>query len=207
MAWTGDRDELIVVMARLGEGDGTAIGDLVRLGGSSLRAAMGRHLARLGAPVSAEVLDDLVVDAAIELAGIAGSWDPSKGALPWVWAERRLMGIAVAHVGQYADPIGEADDPVAEARVPDRIEGEIDLRVVLDELAARDARAASLVDRLRVVSPRDAHVWLDYRVEQSCGNPAPSCVVAATHGLSPAAVRKIAQRVQARVGERTETAA
>ena len=68
-----------------------------------------RELARLGRyQVPAEDLDGLVIDACMEVASLARSWDPDRGAAPWTWAQRRLARLASGYVGIHADPLPEA---------------------------------------------------------------------------------------------------
>src|SRR3712207_6056859 len=110
----GDRNKrLRDVMAALAEGDRSATFDLYAEFGGPIRSWMRRLLRRLGVDVvGAEELDGLVIDACLELQGCASSWDPDGGALPWVWAEKRLLGVASRWVGQHADSLEDREETV-----------------------------------------------------------------------------------------------
>lgn len=199
MAVDVDRRAVEAAMARLARGDGTAVPDLVEAGGTSLRAAVARHLAAVGEVVHSGAIDELVIDVALELARIAGSWSPLGGALPWRWADHRVAAVVRRHVGQRAvcldDVVGAVE---AQAVGPVEPEGRA-LIDVFDAVAERDPRVAAVAERTRAVSRRDLEVWLEYRDAQAAGNPSAASAIASAHGLSVAAVRKIAQRVQAKV--------
>ena len=99
---------LRVVMAAMAAGDRGATFDLYAEFGGPIGSTMRRLLRRLGVDtVPREELDGLVIDACLELQGCAESWDPEGGAVPWVWAERRLLTVVSRWVGQHADAIDE----------------------------------------------------------------------------------------------------
>src|SRR5580704_511017 len=81
------RDRLEALMAGLARGDLQAIFAFHAEFGSTLAGVLRRELARLGRhEIPPEDLDGLILDACLELAGIAGAWQPERGAAPWTWA-------------------------------------------------------------------------------------------------------------------------
>src|ERR1700694_4608950 len=96
-------------MSRLAAGDRAAIFTLYAEFGAVIAGVLRRELARLGRyGVEADDLDGLVIDACLEVASLARSWDPARGAAPWTWAHRRLTRLASGYVGIHADPLPEA---------------------------------------------------------------------------------------------------
>jgi hypothetical protein len=196
------------IMTRLAAGDVAALEDLVREFGPTLRLLMRNHLADMGwRSPPPEALEDLVMDAALELHRRAGGWRPDGGAMPWQWAAPRLRSIAARYLGQHSDDL---DDHVAEpcAHEPLPVDNRTVLEV-LDDLARLDPRVQSLRERLlTAATDRDAAVWLEVRQEAAAGNARPAVTVDAAYGMQPAAVRKVVQRVNARLaGALPETAA
>lgn len=199
---TDDRAELTEIMRRIAEGDHAAVITLYHDYGDPIRAAVARQARRFGAThFTAEDLENLALDFCLALVDRAGSWDPNGGALPWVWAERVVMGVVRDHLGQYGVPFEEglhgrrAEDGGPAFAVADHDEDE-----ALDLLAQANPLCALLREALaREASPRDRKVFLDHAVQQAGGDPSPATTVARLHGVTPANVRKIVQRVRQRL--------
>ena len=150
-------------------------------------------------------VDELVADAALVLFEHAGSWRPEGGALPWVWAQHRIVNAVDRHLGCFADhldddklsawEVGGADRAArpAPADEPDTFE-------LLESMAGRDPRLRALADALtEVATPRDREMWLEMRLQEFMGDPAPAASVARGHGVSAAAARQQRHRVGVRL--------
>lgn len=208
----GERNErLREVMAALAAGDRAATFDLYAEFGGPIRSWVRRSLRRLGVDViGAEELDGLVIDACLELQGCAGSWDPEGGALPWVWAEKRLLGVASRWVGQHADCIDDREDVVGRM-VSSSVgggggggrstePGVIDLLERLDDptcVLLREALEA-------VASVRDREIVLEVGLQRSLGDGSPAVTIGPAVGLRPDAVRQVLRRVRRRLHELAE---
>jgi hypothetical protein len=202
----GERNQrLRDVMAALAEGDRSATFDLYAEFGGPIRAWVRRLLRRLGVDVvGAAELDGLVIDACLELQGCAGSWDPEGGALPWVWAEKRLLGVVSRWVGQHADSLDEREEVVARivSSVPGRSTepGAVELLARLD-----DPTCALLREALEVVaSVRDREIVLEVGLQRSLGDGSPAVTIGPSVGLRPDAVRQVLRRVRRRLHELAE---
>lgn len=190
------QQQVAEVMARITAGDPRATWDLHALGEPTLRRMLQGEAGRVGAWLSDDDLWNLALDAAMDLAEMAGAWKPG-GALPWVWARPRITALVHQHLGIFTRELDETRHdqavPPAEIRV-DR------LRPVLRSLATTHEAARELDDRLtEVASERDAEIYLGGLLERSESNPSPAVTVAADHGMQPAAVRKVFQRVGERI--------
>ena len=187
-------------MARLAVGDQQAMWDLHALAEPWLRRMVRAEARRVDVRIGDDDVLDLTLDAAIELGHLAHAWRPD-GALPWVWARRRISALVHAHIGQLGRPL---DDEHLDIEVPEAVEAMPEARDVLRSLAERHPAARRLEERLALVaSERDADIWLRTQIEKGGGNRSPAVTVAAEFGLRPDAVRKVNQRV----GERLEQVA
>jgi hypothetical protein len=197
-------DRLVMVMARLAEGDRAAIFTLYAEFGPVIAGVLRRELARLGSyGVAADDLDGLVIDACLEVASVARSWDPARGAAPWTWAQRRLARLASGYVGIHADPLPEAlsgwRDGGGSSSGSSRPDPEP--LSLLERLAARHPQCRLLLDALdRVSSPRNRQILLEVRLQASLGDPAPAVTVGRTFGLRPDAVRQVVKRTRDAIG-------
>jgi hypothetical protein len=194
---------LVIVMARLATGDRAAVFTLYELFGRNIAASLRRQLHGLGVTdIERDELDGLVIDGCLAIAGCAAGWEPDGGALPWTWAERRLMRVASAWVGVHHDSFDAErhDRPIAEpAEVGGHCDGPAELHL-LGELAIRNPRCALLLEALELVaSARDRAVVLELRAQSVDGDPSPAATIGNRHGLSPAAVRQVASRVRQRL--------
>ncbi len=183
-------------MARIAGGEGSAVWELHDLAEPALARILRTEARRIDVHIGGDDLLDLTLDAAVELGKLARAWDPD-GALPWVWARRRITALVHDHVGTFADELDERHLQLEEPRCVERIDDPLG---VLRSLADRHPSAQHLERRLRLVaSDRDADIWLDVQLEQAAGNRSPAVTVAANHDMRPDAVRKVVQRVGERL--------
>lgn len=186
------------LMGRMAGGDRDALYHLYWEFGASIGAAIRAELRRLGAVrIRAEDVDGLVLDACVDLYDRAGSWDPSHGALPWTWARYRLQAIAVAWIGQYADPLpdGGPAEAVTPAAPSPSAGGDPEALTVLDRLAGRRVDVALLREGLaRVSRPAQQHILLEVKLQAGLGDPSPALTVGREVGMRPDAVRQVVKR-------------
>jgi hypothetical protein len=195
-----ERAAVTAVMMRIAGGERDAVWELHDLAEPALARILRAEARRIEVWIDADDVFDLTLDAAIELAKLAGAWNPD-GALPWVWARRRVTALVHEHVGQIGRRLDDAHDDIeAPAPAPPAAEP----RDALRSLARHHPSARRLDERLSAaVSDRDAAIWLGVQLEKGAGNRSPAVTVAADTGLRPDAVRKVVQRV----GERLEDVA
>lgn len=193
-------ERLVVLMARMADGDRAALFTFYREFGKPVAAAMRRQLGRMGVEhVERDDLDGLVIDGCMAIAGCASGWSADGGALPWVWAERRLAVVASSFVGQHADELDETyARTVAAPETVTALEG--DELELLHLIAAQSSEAALLAEALELVTtPRNRAILLGYGLQVSLGDPSPSITVANQHGLEPANVRQVVKRTKDRL--------
>ena len=192
-------ERLTAVMERLAAGDRTAMEQLYLEFGDTIGNALRRELRNLNVSrVDAGEIDGLVLEVVIDLAGRAGSWDPSWGVTPWRWARRQVRAIVVRHLGQFTDPLPEGGVPEVEA--PRVAAGDEDALATLDRLAGRDPRVALLLEALgQVARPGQQEIMFQVRLQAAQGDPSPSHTVAGERGIKPDAVRQTTKRVLDRV--------
>jgi hypothetical protein len=191
---------LRVVMAAMAAGDRGATFDLYAEFGGAIGSTMRRLLRRLGVDtVPREELDGLVIDACLELQGCAESWDPEGGAVPWVWAERRLLTVASRWVGQHADAIDDKHEVidllVAHPGTSSHETGPLELLRRLDDPTCRLLREALEV----VASVRDQTILLEVGLQRSLGDTSPAVTIGPHVGLRPDAVRQVLRRLRQRL--------
>jgi hypothetical protein len=192
------RAEINAVMARVAAGEVEAVWELHDLAEPALRRLLRAEARRLDVRIGDEDLFDLTLDAVIDLRKLARAWDPA-GALPWVWARRRIVALVHDHVGTFAD---ELDAAALALEAPERPAPVDDPRHVLRALARRHPSAHRLEERLAATaSDRDADIWLRVQIEKAGGNRSPAVTVGVDHDLAPAAVRKVVQRVSQRLDD------
>ena len=194
---------LVEIMTALAAGDRAACFMLLEEFGRSIRAAVLRHLRDFGVRPDAETLDELTVSAVLEIEGCAGAWRPDGGALPWVWASRRLRRMVSDHIGQHHDSLDADADvglPAAPSACPADTAVDIPEVDVLWALAAHRPDAQLLVQALeKVTSVRDRAILLAYEAYRSDGDPSPANTVAGQFAVSPANARQIVKRAKDRV--------
>lgn len=191
-----ERAAVAAVMTRLAGGERSAVWELHALAEPALRRMLRAEARRIDVRLGDDDVFDLTLDAAVDLGKLAGAWNP-EGALPWVWARRRVVALVHAHVGQMGRPL---DDAQLEVAVPPPVALAAEPREALRSLARRHPAARRLDQRLTAAaSERDAAIWLRVQVEKAGGNRSPAVTVAAETGLRPEAVRKVVQRVRQRL--------
>ena len=196
MGQTAVREQVEALMGRLRAGDGAAVWELHTLAEPSLRRMVRAEARRIDVRIGDDDVLDLTLDAAIELGHLAGAWDPS-GALPWVWAKRRIAGLVHQHVGVFADALPDEAEAMEAPEAPPPVD---DAREVLRRLARHHPGARRVEQHLAArASDRDAAIWLEVKMEQAGGNRSPAVTVGVEHDLPPATVRKVVQRVGQRL--------
>jgi hypothetical protein len=197
-------EQLVTVMSRLAAGDRAAIFTLYAQFGGLIAGVLRRELSRLGRyRVPADDLDGLVIDACLEVASLARSWDPARGAAPWTWAQRRLTRLASGYVGIHADPLPEGISTWLDGGAGAAGSSRPDPEPVgmLERLAARHPQCRLLLDALdRVSTPRNREILLEVRLQASLGDPAPAVTVGRCFGLRPDAVRQVVKRTRDAIG-------
>ncbi|HEX4905268.1 MAG TPA: hypothetical protein VFU93_07445 [Acidimicrobiales bacterium] len=188
------------VMAAMAAGDRAATFDLYAEFGGPIRATVRRLLRRLGVDgAPAEDLDGLVIDACLELQSCAEAWDPDGGALPWVWAERRLLAVVSRWVGQHADTLEDRGE-VIERMVATGAGASSEPTAV--EVLARleDPTCVLLREALEAVATaRDRLIILEVGLQRSLGDASPAVTIGPHVGLRPDAVRQVLRRVRQRL--------
>lgn len=181
-------------MADIVAGDPAATWRLRDLCGPAVRAMAYREGRRIGVWLSADDLDEIQIDVALDLARRAPSWDP-EGSYPWTWAKRSVLAMGHAHIGQFGEELDDVED-AAEPEPVDRLDDPV---AVLLDLADHHPRVTALLHHLGGASDRDVAIWVGYRLEVQAGNRRPAVTVGADHSMKPAAVRKVVQRVNQRL--------
>lgn len=197
-----DFERLADVMAQAAAGVQTAPIALYEEFGLHLARAMRRHLAELGVRnVDPDELHGVTMDACFVLADHARSWRPDGGALPWVWAERRLRQVAVRFVGQWSDPLDAALELVA-APVPVAGDDDPDELELLHRLAGERADVKRYAEALSSAtsSVRNQRILLAYRLQSSLGDRSPAHTIGRRFDMTPAAVRQVVKRTTDRLG-------
>jgi hypothetical protein len=196
---------LVELMAAMAGGRAEAAFDLRDEFAGPIRHAVRRALRSRRLELPAVEVEDLVGDAALVLFELAGAWRPEGGALPWVWAQHRIVNLVDRHVGLFADDLDDDRlarwDAASAAGGADAVAGEEPGSFeLLESLAGRDPRLRALADALSAVAtPRDREMWLEMRVQEVLGDPAPAASVGRGHGVSPAAARQQRHRVGVRL--------
>src|SRR3546814_16037166 len=144
-------------MTRIVGGERSAVWDLHTLSEPHMRRIIRAEARRIDIRIGDEDVLDLSLDAAIHLAKIARAWQPG-GALPWVWARRRLAALVHGHVGTFATPLDETHFAIEERAAPASVES---ARALLRLLAARHPAARSPeAPLLPGASETAAAVWM-----------------------------------------------
>jgi hypothetical protein len=198
-----DRIERVTrLMARMAAGDAAAVFELYEQFGASVAATVRRVFAGRGvvAPPRDEV-DGVVIEACMDLFERASSWSPDGGAMPWVWAERRIANLVDRTLGQHADPLDvERLDEVLPPRSSVASGTEPEVLDVLRAVAGWQAECALLADALgSVATERDRRVFLEVGLQASLGDRSPAVTVGALLGMQPDAVRQQHRRVKRRL--------
>lgn len=194
-----DTPDIATVMAELVDGDVAAYEPFYQLATPAVRRLLLAEFQARGIWTDSDRLDDLVGDCLLELIRLAPGWRADGGAKPWRWARQRLVNLAFAGLGFFADDLDDHDDLAAPSPRTSSVDDDDAWRAfeLLTEL--NRAGRALRCGLERVATERDRRVWLDVLDEQGSGNASPAVTVAQTHGLTPHNVRKICQRVRERL--------
>lgn len=151
--------------------------------------------------ISADCVDDIVQDLILELVELAPSWSPDGGAAPWNWARNRLVALAFTRLGMFCDDLDQVREQPADTGAPQACNrAGADGWDTLVALADSHPHAALLTrSLLQGVTERDRRVWVDFVMEKSNGNRSPAVTVAQLHDINPVLVRKVVQRVKAKL--------
>jgi hypothetical protein len=194
------RRHLDNLMQRLAEGDDSALWGLYEAFGGDVRAVMYGLVRVRGYPfVAPDLLDELTIDACLELRAVARAWKPN-GALPWVWARRRLAAVVGDLLPPPTLPFPEDEPEATTGGVLFVGDDEAPPMDILRRLAVGDAVLGLLVEALgRALPPIDRDLLLTYEVQKRSGDPSPSLTVGPIFGLGPDTVRQRASRARRRV--------
>jgi DNA-directed RNA polymerase specialized sigma24 family protein len=194
---------LVEIMGQLADGDETAAFALYERFGDKVGGTVRAVLRTRRLALVRDEVDGLVLEACLAIAAVAKAWSPDGGALPWVYARRRIENCVDRLAGQYAlslDTVGlDALEDVAPPA--SAVDGERPLVDAFADLVAVDDRCRLLhdaLDRARVTST-DRELTLRYAVEQGSGNRSPATTVAAMFDLRDAAVRQRVHRSKSRL--------
>jgi hypothetical protein len=199
-----DHERLTTLMAQAAGGSRTAPISLYQEFGLFIARALRRHLRDLGVrDVDPDDLHGLTMDACFLLSERAGSWRPDGGALPWVWAERRLRMLASRHVGQWSDPLDGSHAQVAAPELLGPALDDPDELELLHQVAERLPAAARYATALTsaATSERNQRVLLAYRLQASLGDRSPAVTIGRRFDMTPAAVRQVVKRTTDRLHE------
>ena len=185
------------LMARIAAGEDDAIWELHELAEGDLARIIRSEARRLDIRLEAEEVWELTIDAVDAVADVASAWKPD-GTWPWVWAHHRVRAVVHQHVGTFAKPLDDEHLDIEALEPVERLE---DPRAVLRRAAERHPAARELEEQLCRIRERDAAIYLGVVLEKAAGNRSPAVTVGADHGLQPANVRKVVQRVGERLSE------
>jgi hypothetical protein len=201
-----DPQRVTELMHAIAAGHTWAIWELRELADVPIRARLRAELRRLDVHYTADDLDGMVTEAVIAIVQVAGGWRPG-GAPPWAWAHNRIVAVVHGFIGVFArslDEVGETPDLATEPSTAGPA-SEHDLatgprltlrRLVAQSRAPVEDLEAALSD---LVSDRDANVWLAVEMERAGGNQRPAVTVGTRFGMTDVGVRKVVQRVRARL--------
>lgn len=171
--------------------------------GLHIARSLRRHLGDFGVrDIDADDLHGLTMDACFELYDHARSWSPTGGALPWVWADRRMRQLVSRHVGQWSDPIDEEHQALPAAPIAGvRSSDEPDELELLRIMAKSRRDVANYVDALdaAATSTRNKEVLVAYRLQASLGDRSPAVTIGRRFAMTPAAVRQVVKRTSDRL--------
>jgi hypothetical protein len=197
------RGRLERVMAGIAAGDRAMVVGLAVEFDAELRSSLVAIARAEGLPrPRGRVLDSLVFAAAEAIEPVAGGWRADGGALPWVWARRRLVLVLRDEAGPPVTLRGLAPPPEADvhdagvswtAEEPDAV-------VVLARAAVTRPEAALVRAALDLALPRADHeLFHRYAQQLADGDPSPAVTVGREVARSPAAVRQAAHRGRTRL--------
>lgn len=197
---------LVRIMGQMAAGDKAAVFVLYEEFGAPIAATIRRLAGGMGTRLTAEEVDELVLEACIALIDASPSWDPNGGALPWTWAERRLRHIVAVRIGIHADSLDgrlergldiASDDAEATVEPPARDDDPLATLTVMAETNGEVREF--LLALVEVATVRDQRIFLEVRIQSSLGDRAPADTVGRMIGMKPATVRQVVKRVTDRL--------
>ena len=191
------RARLVTIMRHLAEGDAASIWMFYEEFGRDVLGAVRAQAAARRFALSADDLDAVTLDACLAIAEEACAWRHDAGALPWVWAGRRIAAIVNDHIGMHTRILDDSATEIVggAATLDDR-----DAIALLEALAGRNPLCLVLRQALSLVaSPVNQALLLEYQTQLAQGDGAPSHTIAERYGLTPSAVRKRVQRTRERL--------
>ena len=131
---TAREARLAAVMASAAERDPAAVFALRESFADDLERTVRTIASSRGARLSADEVDQLAVDVAMELYALAPGWNPDFGVPPWVWARHRVAAVLTDR------PLLERASRAAERRAADFSEAVFAARwsALFNELAPGD---------------------------------------------------------------------
>lgn len=197
------RQRLATLMARMAAGDTDALFRLRGEFGAAIAGFVRRSLRLRRATCAAEEIDGLVVDVCLMLFDVAAGWSPEGGALPWVWAQRRVLNLVDHHLGQFSDRLElgavatGVDGPTPAGPA---LGDEPPVLELLDRIGRQDPVVRLLQEALdAVASPRDGELFLELSVQRLMGDRSPAVTVGSLLGLHADSVRQQHHRVRSRL--------
>ena len=193
---------LVAIMTMLGQGDRAALFQLYEEFGEHVAGVLRHELRRVNVRVAADDFSGLVIDAVMAIAECAAGWDPGGGAMPWVWAQRRITRVVARHVGQFADSIDDGQKTTTEklehyaATTPLSAHdtGVSELEALARLSATEDVCALLMAALEDTTSERDREILLAYKLQAALGDPSPAHTVGDAFQLKPATVRQVVKR-------------
>ena len=202
-AGRGDGDDLAAIMRRMAEGDDAAVVTLYERYGGPIAAAVQRVVRLRQSHVDRDDLDGIVFEVCFELASVAAAWSPDGGALPWVWARRRVANVVDRVLGQWAEPLDEATAGGGHGRAGAgrRMGGERGPCCRPSPAWSPTWRAPACCPRRSTgrISTRDRELLFEYAYEKHSGNRSPAATVAPEFGMREVSVRQAFRRARQRL--------
>lgn len=193
------RERVAEIMAAITGGDDAAAITLAMEFRQELAGAVRAAALRLGVGLEADELNGLVLEAALAIGEVAGGWRDDGGALPWNWGRARIRNVVAHHVGVFAERLepdhldNRPSRPAVEAWQGDAADDRQPHRV-LERLADHHVDVARVRDVAARVGEVDLDLLLEFRMQQSQGDPSPAVTIARARGLRPETVRKRVSR-------------
>lgn len=154
----------------------------------------------LGVWADRDVIDDLVIEYAVELHQCAAAWRCDGGALPWVWASARLRNVTIEMMRpelMLDRALPEGFDPRDDTTpVWHTHDGVVDWMAELTHLGEVDERVATFVEAVDCHSKRDVCMLVEFLDRRRSGEPAPGDSAAEVFDVKPATLRKAVQRIR-----------
>jgi hypothetical protein len=192
------RGRLNHLMATVAAGDDAALFALWCEFGSEIRMTM-RSIARTRGHryLPADTVDELAGEAWLALRDVAPAWRPD-GALPWVWARPRLVGIVDRLLPRPTLPFPDEEPAAASGGVLFACD-DPPTTATLSLIALERDDCALLREALdRALAPSHQDLLLTYAVQQRAADPSPANTLATMYGLKPATVRQRVARFRKR---------